>query len=543
MPVSFPLPGFTVETEKKGQEEVLGGNLWHIAPETMSLGNKLTCYLLVGVLLVMGVDLYLSVERTRNNLLVDLRSEVSTLSRTLQIALDTAGGDAPEQYFERLTAGISGFENVLGVAFYNRNGDISSLSASLQNRQLPDVNVRGVIDSRTPTEGLFTEGKAQRYYRVGPIANSNGEGVAAFLILEDLPLFTSEFRARAYETFLTTLGLMGVLALIVPAMIRRGVTYPLNRFAQQIEVIGQGRFDQRLATTRRDEIGRLAQEFDRMCVRLESAQHRLLVESEEKLRLERALRHSGKLTALGQLASRLAHEIGTPLNVIQGRAEQLLRQDGLVEKDRNFIRVIISQIERISGFLRELLTLARRPEPLLRVVRVNDVVRRVSEVVGEQEQQISAEVILALEEFLPAVYADPDQLEQVLLNLTVNALHAVGTVGSVTLRTQLVEHGNTIGGSTVEVIVADTGPGIHPDDLPRVFEPFFTTKGSSGTGLGLAISREIILNHHGEIRVESEAGRGAQFIVSLPVKKDSLIMEQKVTMVHVGGALHANGGT
>lgn len=544
-PTSFPLSEFTIETERWGQNEASGRNLWRLAPETMSLGNKLTCYLLIGVLLVMGIDLYLSVERTRANLLVDLRSEVSTLSRTLQLALDTAGGDAPERYFDRLTVGISGFENVLGVAFYNRNGDVTSLSASLQNRKLPDVDVRGVIDSRTPVEGLFTEDTAQRYYRVGPIANSEGEGIAAFLVIEDLPLFTNEFRARAYQTLLTTVGLMGVLALIVPVMIRRGVTQPLNRFAQQIEVIGQGRFDQRLATTRRDEIGRLAQEFDHMCSRLESAQHRLLVESEEKLRLERTLRHSGKLAALGQLASRLAHEIGTPLNVIQGRAEQLLRQEGLAEKDRNFIRVIISQIERISGFLRELLTLARRPEPLLRIVSVNDIVRRVREVIGEQEQQSGVEVILALalEETLPAVQVDPDQLEQVLLNLTVNALQAVGTVGSVTLKTQFVEHGKSNGEATVDVIVADTGPGIHPDDLPRVFEPFFTTKGSSGTGLGLAISREILLNHHGEIRVESEAGRGAQFIVSLPVRKDLTVRERSVTMVRSGEGFHANGGT
>ena len=541
---SFPLAAFTIETEKRGQEETLEGSLWHLAPETMSLGNKLTCSLLVGVLLVMGIDLYLSVERTRQNLLVDLRSEVSTLSRTLQLTLDTAGGDAPERYFDRLTAGIGGFENILGVAFYNRNGDITSLSSSLENHKLPDIDVRGVIDSRTPTEGLFTEGSAQRYYRVGPIANSEGEGIAAFLVIEDLPLFTNEFRTRAYQILLTTLGLMTVLALIVPVMIQQGVTQPLKRFAQQIEFISQGRFDQRLATTRRDEIGRLAQEFDRMCSRLESAQHRLLVESEEKLRLERTLRHSGKLAALGQLASRLAHEIGTPLNVIQGRAEQLLRQEGLVEKDRNFIRVIISQIERISGFLRELLTLARRPEPLLRVVSINDVVRHVREVVGEQEQPTGAEVILslALEEPLPAVEVDPDQLEQVLLNLTVNALQAVGTVGSVTLKTQLVERRGSTNEAIVEVIVADTGPGIHPDDLPRVFEPFFTTKGSSGTGLGLAISREIIFNHHGEIRVESEVGRGAQFVISLPVRKDLSLVEQTVTVVQPGEGLHANGG-
>ncbi|MGE4096282.1 MAG: ATP-binding protein, partial [Candidatus Binatia bacterium] len=515
LPVSSPLSEFTIEAENWGKEGTWGSSLWHLAPESMSLGNKLTFYLLVGVLLVMGIDVYLSIKQTRDNLLADLRSEVATISRTLQLTLDTAGGDAPERYFPRLAAGIGVFEHVLGVVFYDREGRITSLSPSLERQNLPRVDVRTVIATRTPTEGLFTEGNAQRFYRVGPIANSAGEGIAAFLILQDLPLFTNELRNRVFQTLLLTVGILGMLVLIVPAVIRTGVTQPLNRFAQQIEKIGQGHFDQQLASTRRDEIGRLAQEFDRMCARLDAAQKKLLVESEEKLRLERALHHSGKLVALGQLASRLAHEIGTPLNVIQGRAEQLLRQEGLGEKDRSFIRVIITQIERISSFLHQLLTLARRPEPQLRLATLNDVIRRVCAVVGEQGSAAGIEIVVELDEQLPAIMCDPDQLEQVLLNLSVNALQAVDTFGTVTLSSRLIRSSGEQE-ETIEVIVADTGPGVHPDDLPRLFEPFFTTKGSKGTGLGLAISREIIMNHHGEIRVQSEPGRGAQFIVSLP---------------------------
>jgi len=508
----------------------------------MSLGNKLTCYLLIGVLVAMGLDLYLSLERTRASLLIDLRSEVATISRTLQLALDTAGGNAPERYFARLAAGISGFENVLGVAFYDHEGRVTSLSASLQGRELPKVDVRAVIVTRTPVEGLLTEGKAQRYYRIGPIANSDGEGIAAFLIIEDLPLFTNEFRSRAWQTLLTTLILLAVLAIIVSTAIRRGMTQPLDHFARQIEAIGQGRFDQRLASTRRDEIGRLAQEFDRMGARVEAAQQKLMIESEEKLRLERALRHAGKLAALGQLASRLAHEIGTPLNVIQGRAEQLLRQEGLAEKDRAFIGVIIGQIERISGFLRQLLTLARRPEPQPRIISLNDVVRRVRDVVGGQGNSSYAEVDLALSESLPSIFADPDQLEQVLLNLSVNALQATGPGGKVTLSTRSVKPNGVESPASVEVMVADTGPGICPDDMSRLFEPFFTTKGpTGGSGLGLAISREIVLNHHGEIRVESEPGQGARFIVSLPGVNSPRPQQQAISVVESWEEFHANG--
>lgn len=489
----------------------------------------------------MGIDVYLSLERTSDNLLTDLRSEVATISRTVQLTLDTVGGTTPEQYFDRLTVGIAGFESVFGVAFYNRDGRVVSLSASLKEQELPPVDVWRVIVTRTPVEGLLSDKQTQRYYRVGPIANSDGEGIAAFLIIEDLPLFTNVLHNRAWQMFATRLGLLLALVVVVSLVVRSNITRPFAQFAQHIEEIGQGRFDLRLASSRQDEIGRLAHAFDRMSARVEAAQQKLIVESEEKLQLERALRHSGKLAALGQLASRLAHEIGTPLNVIQGRAEQLLQQEGLAEKERNFIKVIIGQIERISGFLQHLLTLARRPEPQLRSISLNDILRRVSDVIGDRPASPNVDLVLELSNEEPMILGDPEQLEQVFLNLSVNAMQAVEPAGTVTLSTSLVSAGPAAEPDRVEAVVADTGPGVQPEDLPRLFEPFFTTKGPRGSGLGLAISREIILNHQGEIRVESEPGRGARFVVSL-LRTNRLVTSQTVTLINGKEGFHVDGG-
>src|SRR5882672_3151588 len=124
----------------------------------MSLGNKLTWYILVGVLAVMGLDMYLSLARTRANLLDDLRREVVAISRTLWVTLEVSGDDAPERYFAQLAPGISGLENILGVVFYDRAGRVAATSASLQGRRLPEVDVQAVIRTRTPIEGLFSEG-------------------------------------------------------------------------------------------------------------------------------------------------------------------------------------------------------------------------------------------------------------------------------------------------------------------------------------------------------------------------------------------------
>lgn len=252
-----------------------------------------------------------------------------------------------------------------------------------------------------------------------------------------------------------------------------------------------------------------------MCDRLEAAYRTVEAENEAKLRLERDLRQSEQLATLGKLASRLVHEIGTPLNVIQGRAEQLLRREHLPEKDRTFLEVIVSQIDRISGFITQLLAPARQSTPHLRVVHLSDVVRRVWEAVSDRGVAANVEIALDLSEGLPPIMGDPEQLQQVLLNLSVNALQAVDATGQVTLRTRFQPAGH------LEVEIADTGPGIPAHHLPHIFEPFFTTKGSTGgTGLGLTISREIVRSHHGEIHVESRLGHGTRFIVSLPLASE-----------------------
>ena len=503
--------------EKREIERRVFGKLDMRRWTTMSLGHKLTWYLLVGVLAVMGLDVYFSLKRTYHNLLIDVWREVDAISRTLRISLEKTGNDQPEQFFAQLAPEISDFENVLGVAFYDRTGTLATISSSLQGWKLPEVDVRSVIATKTATDGLYKSGAKRRYYRVEPIINSTGEGIAAFLVVEDFPFFTREFRGRMLQALLTILLLLIVLSVIVSVATRQGVTRPLRTLTSRVEEIGRGQLHQRLNLVRNDEIGRLAQEFDLMCVRLQDAHQKLIEEGEEKLRLERALRHSEKLAALGNMASRLAHEIGTPLNVIQGRAEQLLQRDSLSGKDHAFVNVIVAQIERISNFIRQLLTLAHKPEPQSRLINVNDSVRRVWAMIGEEERADGVNLSFTLAEKLSPIRGDADQLQQVVLNLVVNALQAVKTEGRVTITTReaIVQESSDHG--MVEIEVCDTGPGIASQDLSRVFEPFFSTKSKEGgTGLGLAICREIILSHQGEIQVESRESGGTRVIASFP---------------------------
>ena len=140
----------------------------------MSLGNRLTWFLLLGVLVVTALDLYWSLTRTRANLIADLQREVAAISRTLQVTLDISGDDTPWRYFDKLAAGISRFENILGLVFYDHEGRIAAISVPLQGHMLPQVDVPRVITTRIPVEGIFNGGKTQRYYRLEPISNSTG---------------------------------------------------------------------------------------------------------------------------------------------------------------------------------------------------------------------------------------------------------------------------------------------------------------------------------------------------------------------------------
>ena len=244
----------------------------------------------------------------------------------------------------------------------------------------------------------------------------------------------------------------------------------------------------------------------------------------ERVALEREVQQAEKLAVVGQLAAGIAHQIGTPLNVISGSAEYLLMEWGAERPRPRELEIIIAQTDRITKLIQQLLNFARPARMALQPVKLNDLLR---EVLGLTEHQIAKERIAIKTELqpdLPAIAGDENQLEQALLNIVINAWHAMPAGGTLTLRTRTAPPGDRPrragrGGTLrVEVSVADTGVGIPAENLPRIFDPFFTTKGvGRGTGLGLAITRRIVEDHHGSIEVASEVGRGTIVTIRLPV--------------------------
>ncbi len=268
-----------------------------------------------------------------------------------------------------------------------------------------------------------------------------------------------------------------------------------------------------------DEI-QLVQSFaDQTAVALENA--RLYAEVQSQLRrleeTQAQLLQAGKLAAVGQLIGGVAHELNNPLAVVVGHAQLLelkSRDPAILERAAR----ILEAAHRASAIVRELQTFARPRTPELTALRLSDIVDRVL-ALREQTLRVSGiEVERAVGGDLPPVLGDPAQLEQVLLNLVLNAEHATRALGDGApadrrrIRITLGREGDRL-----RLAIGDRGPGIPQDVLPRIFEPFYTTKPvGQGTGLGLSICYSIVAAHHGRIWAESEPGRGATFIVELP---------------------------
>ena len=241
-----------------------------------------------------------------------------------------------------------------------------------------------------------------------------------------------------------------------------------------------------------------------------------IVDISERKRLETQLRRTERLAELGTLASGMAHEIGTPMNVILGRAEYLLQRTA-DEGMKKGLATIVTQIERITKVMNQLLAFARRRIPERRAVDLCEIVDNSLEMFQERLAQSRVEVDKRIESPLPPICADRDQLIQVLINLVMNSLHAMPGGGRLGVSLAREDSQLCLG-------LSDTGHGMPEEIRSKVFEPFFTTKDfGKGTGLGLTVVKGIIDEHGGTITVESAVGKGTTFWIRLPLDKTQTV--------------------
>jgi two-component system NtrC family sensor kinase len=293
------------------------------------------------------------------------------------------------------------------------------------------------------------------------------------------------------------------------------VARPIRSLVNHARRVGRGDLSPAAVGGGTDELAELAREMNAMCSKLSDAQS-------AKLRALDELRHAERLSTVGKLASGLAHELGTPLNVITLRANAIAAGRAEAGRAREAAKSIAEQATRMTNLVRQLLDFARSKPAQRELVDVVDVVERAADLVGPVATKAKLRLDVRAASGVPKIRGDGGQLEQVITNLLMNAIHAMPTGGTVRLRTSTevttppADHGGP-SARYVAVAVEDEGTGIAPETLPHVFEPFFTTKEvGEGTGLGLAVCYGIVRDHGGWIDVKTSSTKGSVFSVFLP---------------------------
>ncbi|MFZ5434562.1 MAG: PAS domain-containing sensor histidine kinase, partial [Calditrichota bacterium] len=255
-------------------------------------------------------------------------------------------------------------------------------------------------------------------------------------------------------------------------------------------------------------------ERSRLLVSLERRLHELTLTNQDLKASRDRLIQTERLSAIGEVAANVAHEIRNPLTAIGGFARSVFASLPEDDKNRSKIEVILEETDRLEHMLSSLLEFTRPAVPRFTDLDTNAFLMQTIHFMGAEIDSNLIHIAYELDQDIPRVWADGQQLRQVLLNIIRNALQEMRQGGVITLSTWMK-------GEEVQIAVRDTGPGISPENLEKIFEAFFTTK-PAGSGLGLAVCAQIIRNHNGRIEVKSKLGEGAQFVISLPASHKPL---------------------
>ncbi len=292
----------------------------------------------------------------------------------------------------------------------------------------------------------------------------------------------------------------------------RRIYQPLKELAQTADAIGHGDFTLSGEIRREDEFKRLRYAFERMIQSLKERDELL------KQRTRQQLTQSERLASVGRLAAGVAHEINNPLTGVLTFAHLLRRDAAEGSQQAEDLDTIIEATTRCKQIVRGLLDFSRQNEPKKSLVNLNDLIVNALKLMSNQAKINHVETETQLDTALVQIVADGKQIQDVIVNLIVNAIDAMPDGGQLWVVSRLVEKN---GKSYVEIMVEDSGTGIPEADLERIFDPFFTTKpAGKGTGLGLAISYGIVTEHGGTIRAENKSKKGAHFVIRLPLENE-----------------------
>lgn len=484
----------------------------------MRLTVKITLAVLLGVALIFSAYSYFSIQREREQLKKNLSRETRHIGENLRYIVkelwQQRGEDVAMAFLKKAN---QDYEKTL-VRWVWIEGEVSQ-------QQQPRVPIEQLDDLlKEETVALLAGSPDGRDFLLTylPLLTEDGR-IGAIELSESMDEMHDYVQESLRRSALVIGASIGSALLFMGALGSIWIDRPMRKLRAQAERIGTGDFTKSVNLSGGGEIAELSITIERMRGQLAEAREAEQIANNEKIEALEKLRHTERLATLGQLSAGMAHELGTPLNVIAGRAK-LIRSAGMAPDDVSRSATIIGeQADRMTGIMRQLLSFARRGKSQKQSVDMNVVLRGLQPLLEPTARERGTDLVINETEKSLPVYVDPAQLQQVLLNLTLNGIQAMPDGGEITLTSSCpaaVDVPENIENRDVNwgcLQICDQGTGIEAENLRQIFDPFFTTKDiGQGTGLGLSIAHGIIEEHGGWIEVSSTVGEGSCFSVYLP---------------------------
>lgn len=476
----------------------------------MQLARKITLPLALSAFLALGFSAWLSVREAVELHHADIERDQSIAGRVLLAALER----------ERARGtGAEGAQALLAAANVDpqtrmrlESLDVANLSAA-QRESLGKGEPLFVLDVWRTAETVLPA--------------TMPDGSKGLLWVEeslDAERTTVGTIVKSHVFNFVTLGVLwAVVAIWLGAFV---VGRPMRSLAEKARRVSRGDYTGPVELPQRDEIGMLATEMNHMCDELLRASTRIQEEVAARSNAQDALRHADRLTTVGLLAAGIAHELGTPLNVVSMRARMISTGEVTGDEVKTNADIIHTQAGQMTRIIRQLLDFARRETPKMTPFHLDRVARDSVTMLHPLAEKGNCTLAVA-DSATVEVKGDPNQLQQVIANLVINAVQAMPQGGPVTLSVNKVRATPPpdLGGAEgdyARLDVKDAGSGIAPEVLPRIYEPFFTTKPvGDGNGLGLPVAWGILKDHKGWIAVETQPGKGTTFSLFLPLERAS----------------------
>jgi len=526
----------------------------------MSLRLKVGLYLVIALSIAVLLFTTLVVRNSREELLQQAISHAAQLSEVLTKSTRYAMLQNQPSYVDKIIQDVGAQHDIDRVRILSKNGTVIHSSDREEIGQMVDQEAESCVGCHQRVESkqeapmtnrprFFTDrygrdllgstaviSNEPNCYNAACHAHSPDQTVLGILdIVSPLDQIESTIRTNTITIISLSLSFVLFAAVLVSLLVQRVVYTPLGDLESGAARLAGGDLDQPIPVRSQDELGQLAQSFNSMMealrksrVQLEEWGHTLEQKVEEatrELHIAQAEAARGeKLASVGLLAAGIAHELNNPLTGVLTFSTLVRKQmpDGSPQAED--LDLVINETRRCAAIIRRLLDFAREKAPEKTYVDLNRLIDRTLDLVSQSAQASDIEIVTDLDQTLPTLWLDEDLIEQVIMNMLVNAEHAIEAGGRITVRTRLRrDYRRNIPNSEpvamAEISIADSGCGIPAENLSKIFDPFFTTKSvGKGTGLGLSVSHGTIESHGGVIEVTSTVGEGTEFRIYLPLE-------------------------